>query len=647
MSGSDNLYINLRQGLNSKPNLVPANSDISKLIKNPNNDYYVSLYLYNEAHKQLLEKNGTLAGIRDNITDRLYFDFDSKNDLEKARQDTTTAIQRLVDKGIPEDSIGVYFTGQKGFNLEIPLNEHLTPNQFKAAIFNLAGDLETFDTTVRDSQRVVRVVGTKHQDTGLFKIPLTTGELLDLSIDDIKQKASKRIIIETQPTKADLPQDLLVAAETPIEKIVQELTFDINTIDLKARPKGIDEARWLIQNGFFRHGERNNAMLCLAATYKNLNQPEEHARALLRATAITQADRTGEDEFPDNEIDLIIDQVYGPNWQGGQFTTKDPTNWLAQYARKMKISVNEDEGPKTIMGIAPGFTSYIRDFEKNTMKTGLRSLDNALHLMVGMGLAIVAPPSVGKTSLALEILEYNSMKGHQLVFVSLDMTRNRLFQKIAHRVTGMSKDELYSAFRNGKHNEVLDKVQKHFGNVWFLDKSSTTIEDVKEFIKDVEQKTGEKVKMVMIDYFERISSTITDANSSSLQISNQIQDMINDLNILCITLFQPAKHAYAGGPDCEITSYSAIKGSSHIIQAQRAIMSLSRPFFTPKTKEHDKYIIFNILKNDLGELDRLEFGWEGRKGKIYELEDIERKELHDLMKQKNSEKDDSDDGAWR
>lgn len=647
----EGLFLNLRNGLNSKPQLVPADSDLSKLIKNPNTDHYVSLYYYNEAHKKILEEKHTLAGIRDTITDCLYFDFDSKDDLEKARTDTVIAASRLVEKGFPEDSINCYFTGSKGFNIEVKLNVTLTPAQFRAAVFNIAEDLTSFDRVVNDPNRIVRIPGTKHQTTGLFKIPLTPDELCDLSIDEIKQKASRRRIIETTPTKADLPQELLVQKEeetVSVDRINKELSFDISSIDMKSRPKGMDEARWLLANGFFRvgEGERHFAMLCLAATYKNQGYSQEHCDGLLNGVAKIQANRTGDEEFSEEKITAITNQVFSDSWQGGQFTTKDPTNWLSKYAKKMKITVKEEEGPKTISGIAPGFITYIRDMEKNTIKSGIPSLDKALHLMVGMGLAIVAPPSVGKTSLALEILEFNSRAGMTTVFVSLDMTRNRLFQKVVHRVTGMDKDQLFAAFRDGKQQEILDKVHKAFGNVWFMDKSATRVEDVREFIRDVEQQTGEKVKMLMVDYFERINSDISDATASSLRISNELQDLTNDLNILNVTLYQPAKHAYSGGPDVEITSYAAIKGSSHIIQANRAIISISRPFFTPTTQEADRFCIINILKNDLGELGRLELGWNGREGRIYELEDCQRQELKELMKLKQGAKDDKGTGGW-
>lgn len=650
MSGGKVHFLNLREGLHSKPKLIPLNEfNPDKLITNPARDWYVSLFLYNEDHKEILEEKKSLAGIRDTVTNRLYFDFDCKDNLENARQDALVAAERLITNGIHEDGIHCYFTGSKGFSIEVETNTLMTPEQFKAIVFNIAGDLKTFDPVVNDPNRIVRITNTKHQSSGLYKIPLQPEELSEMPIAEIKTKASKRRIITEIPMTVDLPKELLTlkVEEKPIEKIVQELTFDISSFDLKNRPKGFDEARWLLANGFFRSGERNPSMLCLAATCKNLHYTESQTRGMLSGAADDQAARTGEDKFPEEEMEAIIGQVYGPHWKGGMFTTRDPSNWLSQYAEKMGLrNVEEDESPKTIMGIVPGFVNYVKNIEANTIKTGIPSLDAALPLTIGMGLAVVAAPGAGKTSWALETLESNSILGIHTVFASLDMTRNRLFQKVVYKVTGMSKDDLYAAFRNGEYQDIIKKVQEKFGNVWFMDKSAATIEDIKRFTRDVEQQNGVKIKMVMIDYFERVNTDVADDTAASKKVSNQIQDMIAELDVLGVTLYQPAKHSYSGGPDTEIVSYAAIKGSSHIIQANRAIISLSRPFYTPKTKDLDKFMICNILKNDLGELDRLELGWEGKRGRIYELEDCEREELKNLMTMKEGNKNDKGDGGW-
>lgn len=643
MHKGETLFVNLRNGLNSKPNLIDVKEDINKHITTRDKDWYVSLYKYNENHKKLLEEKGTLAGVKDTLTNTLYFDFDSKENPTKAQADAIEVANRLVTRGFDEDEIGCYFTGNKGFSIEVETNDYLTPEKFKAIVFDVAGDLSTFDAVVNDPNRIVRIANTKHQNSGLYKIPLTPDELVNLDIKEIKLLA-KNPRANRMLKVANLPKnikDVEPIKEKPIETISKELTFDISSIDMKARPKGIDEARFLLLNGFFRSGERNHSMLCLASTLHNLNYPLEVTRGMLNGAAELQSSRTGESVFPEREVDLIINQVYGPNWKGGQFTTRDPNNWLAQYVKKMGLNVKDNEGPETLDGIEAGFTSYLNNIEKNTIKTGIDAIDKAMPITVGSNIGVVAAAGAGKTALALKILRYNSENGIPTVFASLDMHRNRLFEKVIYNVTGFSREDVYAKFKSGKGKELTDLVKKHYGNVWFYDRSSATVEDIKNYVLAVEQKTGEKVKMVMFDYFERINCDVSEDTAASKKIASQIQDMVNDLDVAAITLVQPNKFSLGGGPDTEIKSYTSIKGSSFLYQSFRGIISLSRPFYTPATKDIDKYMVINLLKNDLGELDRFEFGWHGKTGEIYELEDHEKDELKELMRLKNSTNEDT------
>jgi len=646
MKQGDTLYVNVRRGLNSKPMLVNIKEDINKFITNRDQDWYVSLYKYTDEHLQTLEETGTLAGIKNTTTNTLYFDFDSKADLAIAQKDAIEVANRLITRGLDEDNIGCYFTGGKGFSVEVEINDYITPDKFKAITADIAGDLGTFDTVVNDPNRIVRLANTKHQNSGLYKIPLTPEELVSLKIDEIKLLAknprqNRMLKVATLPKNM---KDIEVPKVKTVEQMAKDLTFDTSTIDMKARPKGIDEVRWLLINGFFRigEGERHYAMLCLAATYKNQGYPKEHCDALLNAVALTQANRTGDDIFPDDKIDLITKQVYGPGWQGGQFTTRDPNNWLAKYAKKMGINVKEDEGPATLDGISAGFTHYIMNIEKNTVKTGIDELDKAMPITVGSNIGVVAAAGAGKTAMALKMLRYNSEQGIPTVFASLDMHRNRLFEKVVYNVTGLSREDVYARFKAGKGKELTDLVKKHYGNVWFYDRSSATVEDIRNYVVDVEARTGQKIKMVMFDYFERISSDVSDDTASSKKVAGQIQDMINDLDVAAVTLVQPNKFSLGGGPDTEIKSYTAIKGSSFLYQSFRGIVSLSRPFYTPDTAELDKYMVINVLKNDLGAQARFEMGWHGKTGEIYTLEDHERAELKELMKLKNATKEKSD-----
>ena len=640
------MFYNIRDGLASKPLLVPMNTKLEEVIKNINRDYYTSLYMYNENHKKILEEKGTLAGISDPVTNRLFFDFDDKENPENARNDAVETANRLLAMGVSEDAIKPYFSGNKGYNIEVLLNEFITPEKFGAIVDKIAGDLKTFDPVIRDPQRIVRVPGTKHEKSGLYKIPLEADELLNLTTDEIKvmaKKPRKREVV----SPVDLPEELknVQPAEKRLEKIVSELTFDTSSIDMKERPKGLDEARWLLSNGFFKAGERNPAMLCLAATYHNQKFPYEVTKGILDGVAELQSARTGDNKFEEREMNLILNQVYGPNWKGGTFTTRDPGNWLAKYAMKMGLTVKEDEGPQTLDGIHSSFMTYVNNIEKNTIKTGIELLDHTMPITIGSNIGIVAAAGAGKTALALKILKYNSEQGIPTVFASLDMVKNRLFEKVLYNVTGLSRDELYATFKRGEGDKLTEMVKKHYGNVWFYDRSSATIPDIKRYILDVEQKTGQKIKMVMLDYFERINTDISDDTASSKKLANEIQDMVNDHDIAAITLVQPNKFSLGGGPDTEIVSYTSIKGSSFLYQSFRGIISLSRPFYTPATKDLDKYMIINVLKNDLGEQARLKFGWSGKRGDIYPLEDMELKELDDLLKMKETGKK-AETGGW-
>src|SRR5271165_7557808 len=138
----------------------------------------------------------------------------------------------------------------------------------------------------------------------------------------------------------------------------------------------------------------------------------------------------------------------------------------------------------------------------------------------------------------------------------------------------------------------------------------------------------------MIDYFERIGSEISDATASSLKVANELQDLLNDLNLAIITLVQPNKFSLAGGPDTPILNYTAIKGSSFLYQSFRSIISIWRPFFTPRTKHLDHFLEMAILKNDLGELDTFKFNWDGKTGTIWDMGEEDMMEYNKAIAEK-------------
>ena len=115
----------------------------------------------------------------------------------------------------------------------------------------------------------------------------------------------------------------------------------------------------------------------------------------------------------------------------------------------------------------------------NTIETGIPELDKSMPITLGSNIGIVAAAGAGKTSLALKILKHTSKKGIHTVFASLDMSKNRVFEKVVYNLTGMSREQVYTEFMEGRGNKIIDLVKQEYGNVWFYDRSSATIEDIR------------------------------------------------------------------------------------------------------------------------------------------------------------------------
>ena len=118
-------YIRVCKGVQDKGILVPINTNVYKGI-DLNKDYYTSAFMYNDKQYATFKATGTVAGIDDTITDKLYWDFDSEANLDQARLDANALCFRLATEyEIPSRSIALYFSGKKGFQVEVLFDQEL------------------------------------------------------------------------------------------------------------------------------------------------------------------------------------------------------------------------------------------------------------------------------------------------------------------------------------------------------------------------------------------------------------------------------------------------------------------------------------------------------------------------------------------
>ena len=631
-------YYRICTSLNDKGILVPEGSDLDKY---KNGEAYISVYKYNDKHYEAFKKSGSIAGITDVKTDTIFFDLDCK-DIETARRDSIEIVNRLKSKGVPESSIGICLSGKKGFHVSIGTSKEYTPEQVKLFATNLAGDLDSFDTVVYNSNRILRLEGSIHPSTNLRKTRISFDELKNSSIDELTNVA-KEVYAFEKLKKVQLPEELFKTM-----KKEKQVSNNVG-VDYLSNPLALSPWKLAISQGFFPEGVRHDALTILAATLQGKAFVKEQAYYALKAAADLQCANFGSSKFDKKEIWRIVDTVFTPNWKGGTYAEDNFPGKLVKFFEENEVPrikdadvLSEKYTPIKLGDVGMKFENFVLNYEKNVVKTGIDRVDKDMPLTPGMNLGIIGAPGAGKTSLALKMLEHCSKNGIHCILASIDMHSTRLYEKVLYRVSGLSREELYQKFRDGEAEEIKQKVNELFKTTYIYDKSGATIDDIRKYHKAIEKRDGVQIKMTMVDYFERVNSDISDDTASSKKVAGEWQDYINDFNVVGIMYVQPNKISLSGGPNSPILDYRAIKGSSFLYQSFRGIISLWRPFYTPETAQHDKYMQMALLKNDLGELAMYDFGWNGKQGEIFELDDSGKRMLKLLLDESNGRNDDED-----
>ena len=645
------MYYRVCETLTDYGKFIPANDTISTDNKK---DWYRSIYLYNEEQKKQAEEvievteNGTtrsrprgVSGIKEVTTTELVWDFDSKSDLSKAKKDTKILVKRLQDSGINGNDLYVFFSGGKGFHVHVWTNTKFTPKEFKKITFDLANGLETFDSRVNNPSRLIRMPYTRHQTTGLFKTRIALDEL-DLSMSEISKLAIEEYDHDTFTT-VNLPDELKVLS-TKEETVTADRADVIFTLDLSKRPSNLSNWKYALSEGFFPSGQRSNSLMILAATYHGLGFSKTKAYHLLKAAIELQANRYHQDKFDKKEMfTKIINQVYSDFWEGGTFSEENFPEELKRYFAELKIprldpkDVDESLIVDVEKGIT-GFFDYAVNIEKNTVKFGIPDLDRNIKVQKGHLIGILAGPGIGKTSLALTLLNNTSKNGVNSYFGSYDMYSNILFQKLLQRETGLSDSKIFETYKDRNEEKIKgfkEILKKNYENVTFCFKVGQTIDDIKLSIIRREQSTGVPIDLVIIDYIELVLTKSSDPTQASMEAVQGLREIANSGKVV-VVLLQPNK--ISSKPDEPMLSYNCAKGSSAIAQAVTSMITCHRPGYSPINPELDNFFSINCVKNRMGPLFSADFSWDGPTGRIGQLEDIQREELAELREAKKLEK---------
>lgn len=645
---SENQYKVLINKVKGVRTLVPYNNEFytstfDKLIAKPS-EQYESIYIYNQEHFDQFKKTKSLAGISGVKTDKIVFDFDSKEDVEKALQDTRTVVSRLKADGFSDTEIGVSFSGSKGFHVVIGLiDETVTRDQFEAITSSYAGDLETFDTTVSDEQRVFRMPLSQHGTTGKFKIPVAVADILNpnTTAAEISEYASNPDFEGDKTafiTVCKARNTFKVKAPVKKEVVSNEVTEFLDKPDFTKNKTGLTDAKFALSLGYFEASERHEATMILASTWKALGLPLKVTYKMVKAAIEQRNDRLGLKGYDKTEIYDEVASVYDSRWKGG--TYDDNSGLLKKTKARYKINEEQVSDPVVELNeVATFYQDFAENIDKNTIKLGIPEIDDKVRITTSSLVGLLAAPSAGKSSLTFAFMNYLSNIGESSLFQSMDMSIPQVYQRLIQKHTGLDSDTILKNYKQKNMKEILrynELLKEHYKNVRFSFKSGVTTGMIKENVDRHAQRTGAAPKLVAVDYLGCIRGPYSDMTANQAMIASELKDIATDYKTCMFVLVQPQKHV--GTPADEIASYRNIKGSSVLEEQMSTILSLSRPGFSPKTPEDDIFATVNVLKNRMGELSSTDLSWHGLTGTMKSLTDEEKAHLKALREALAQEK---------
>ena len=651
-------YIRICEGLKTKGELIPSDLDIFDYVKS-SKDLYRSIYKYTETHFKHFQNVGTIAGITDVTSDRLVFDFDGADVVSTAKDDALTLCGRLIKMGVPSQSLQISYSGSKGFHVELDIDKDLNPIEYRNVVIALAGDLNTFDPVVNNASRIIRLVLTKHQNSGLYKYPLSLDDLSKMSIPQIMKWAEDISNFDKEELDAlklawsriKLPESIYELKDTETTLVTKDVVIrDVSDLNFSLKPNYLSNCKYALVNGFFDAGSVSNSLMVVASTFKSQGLPEPVVTDLTRSVAKLQAERVGGKELSNDEIyNKFTKQIYSATWKGGNYSCR--TNpFLKSYCdglgdHKCKHE-EDDESLISTVDMFSDFNEYATEIDKNTIVTGIESLDKKVRITTSMLVGVLAAPSAGKTTIGINILNEISLSGEKCAFYSLDMGVPLVYQKLAQKFTGYNSASIFRIFKDNmvdKKTEIKKIVEDNYKNVTFNFKSGITVDDIRRDLINYEENTGEKLRLVVVDYLECLVGPYSDSNANAAIIAQKLKDLANELKICVVLLLQPQKHA--GDPSEPLLSYRKIKGASVIEQACSVIISLWREGFNPEHYDDDKFISFAVLKNRMGELSKTDCSWEGLRGIVGSLSAEQEAQLR-VLRTKNEERKKEKESGW-
>lgn len=243
-----------------------------------------------------------------------------------------------------------------------------------------------------------------------------------------------------------------------------------------------------------------------------------------------------------------------------------------------------------------GIDNYIRklDDKPEYIITGLKVLDNNLHLVPGNFVVIGGRPSAGKTALSLQLACEIAKSGHKVAYFSLETDPDTLYARIIANQLGVPLHTVKNKTVSINELDRLAAIKKY--PLYVRSAAGKGVGWIRT------QSIRMQAKVVFIDYLQLIHQAgAKDRYSAVTEISMALHEFAQSTGTLVVALAQLNREtARAGIPP----TAADLRESGQIEQDADAIILLAQNVTTKKRPEqHYHFALEKNKEGNVGSLD--------------------------------------------
>ncbi|MGC9602543.1 MAG: replicative DNA helicase [Minisyncoccia bacterium] len=262
--------------------------------------------------------------------------------------------------------------------------------------------------------------------------------------------------------------------------------------------------------------------------------------------------------------------------------------------------------------------------ELRGVRTGFKDLDNMLAGLQKSDLIILAArPSVGKTSLALDIARQSAVQHGTVVGVfSLEMAAQQLIDRMVAAEAGVNSWNLRTGHINNQDD--WDRIREAYGKlgaapIFISDEPGNNILKMRATARRLKKEHG--LGLLIVDYLQLMVPTGTRASDSLVQqvteISRSLKNLARELDVPVLALSQLSRAVEQRGGKPRL---SDLRDSGSIEQDADVVMFIHRDDKTNKESERPNIAEILIEKHRNGPVGKIELYFDEKRTTFQSLE---------------------------